>query len=182
MFGEVVSALQATGGFEATWVGDGDAPIRTALEAGGITVTGWLPARHVPTVIAGQTVYLHTASWEAALPIAVFEAIEAGLPVVVRRIKAYRSMLPEEWQFDDVESAVRMIRELAEEPVRRRRVQEQSDLIAELRKDSPDRVLAAAYRRISTTSGTARGARRHQPGDSNRTGHRQGAPNTKVSR
>jgi hypothetical protein len=72
----------------------------------------------------------------------------AGVPVVVRRNACYQSVLPDEWQFDDVASAVRLIRELAEEPARRRRVQEQFDLIDELRKSSPDMVLAAHYREI----------------------------------
>ena len=109
IFIQILSALRASGCIEATWVGDGTAPARTALENNSVAVTGWLPAGHVPAAIAGQSVYLHTARWEAAVPIAVLDALDAGLPIVVRRNRAYRSMLPEEWQFDDVASAVRMI-------------------------------------------------------------------------
>ncbi|OBI74855.1 glycosyltransferase [Mycobacterium sp. E740] len=177
LFSEIVSALRETGDIEATWVGDGDASTRTALQAQNVCVTGWLPAREVPKVLAGQDVYLHTAGWEAAAPLVVFEAIEAGLPVVVRRITAYRSMLPLEWQFDDAASAVRMIRELQQEPARSRRVREQFELLAELRRDSPDLVLAAAYRRILIRSGAAlrtKSDRLHRNG-------RQHAPSKKVS-
>jgi glycosyltransferase involved in cell wall biosynthesis len=147
MFVQIISALRASGPVEATWVGDGEDRAKAALERTGVAVTGWLPARDVPRVMAEYTVYLHTAGWEG-MPIAVLEAMVAGVPVVVRRNPCYRLVLPDGWQFDDAASAVRLIRELAEEPQRRRRIKEQFDLIAELRKSSPDTVLAAYYREI----------------------------------
>lgn len=146
MFAEIVTALQGENDIRATWVGDGPEPLRAALEAAGVTVTGWLPAREVGNALQGQTVYLHTSSWEGG-PIALREAMDAGLPVVVRRNPAYEGYLPQEWQFDDVGAAVRMIRALAEEPARSQRVSEQFKVLAEHRKSGPDVVLAAAYRR-----------------------------------
>jgi glycosyltransferase involved in cell wall biosynthesis len=145
MFADIVSALRAGGRIEATWVGDGEDPAKAQLEDAGVTVTGWLPVRDVPRVIADYSVYLHTAGWEG-MPIAVIEAMAAGVPVVVRRNQCYLSVLPDGWQFDDVASAVRMIRALADGPERRRRVHEQYDLLTELRKSGPDMVLAAYYR------------------------------------
>lgn len=147
MFAQIISALRASGPVEATWVGDGEEGAKAVLDDTAIAVTGWVPVRDVPDVVADNTVYLHTAGWEG-MPIAVLEAMTAGVPVVVRRNACYKSVLPDEWQFDDVTSAVRLIRELAKEPDRRRRVQEQFDLIDELRKSSPDAVLAALYREI----------------------------------
>jgi glycosyltransferase involved in cell wall biosynthesis len=147
MFAQIVSALRAGGPVEATWVGDGEDEAKAVLDDTGVAVTGWVPIRDVPRVVADYTVYLHTAGWEG-MPIAVLEAMVAGVPVVVRRNACYESVLPDEWQFDDVSSAVRLIHELADEPERRRRVQEQFDLMSELRKRSPDMVLAAYYREI----------------------------------
>jgi glycosyltransferase involved in cell wall biosynthesis len=153
MFAEIVSVLRTGGPVDATWVGDG--PARGVLEDIGVAVTGWQPVHKVPELISSYTVYLHTAGWEAGCPIAVLEAMAAGVVVAVRRNPAYKSVLPEEWQFDDVSSAVRLIRELAEEPERRYRVREQFDLIAELRKSSPEMVLAAAYRETLRKSRSA---------------------------
>jgi glycosyltransferase involved in cell wall biosynthesis len=148
MFVQILSMLRAADDVEATWVGDGVGHARNELERSGVVVTGWLPVQQVPAAISGHTVYVHTAGWEAALPIAAIDAMDAGLPVVVRRNPAYRSMLPEEWQFDDAPSAVRMIRALARQPTRQHRIREQFDLIAELRKDCPELVLALEYRRL----------------------------------
>lgn len=148
MFVRIVSMLRATGDVEATWVGDGAATAREGLELSGVAVTGWLPVQQVPAAIWGHTVYLHTAGWEAALPIAAIDAMDSGLPLVMRRNPAYRSMLPEDWQFDDAMSAVEMIRALARQPARQRRIREQFDLIVELRKDCPEIVLALEYRRL----------------------------------
>jgi len=156
-FAEIVSALRVDGQVEATWVGDGPGPLRDALETADVAVTGWLPAREVPQALREHTVYLHTAQWEAAVPIAVIEAMEAGLPVVVRRNPAYDSLLPQEWQFDDVDAAVRALRLLAREPARGRRIREQFNVLDELRKKSPDVVLAAAYRRLVRGSGPEAG-------------------------
>jgi glycosyltransferase involved in cell wall biosynthesis len=148
MFAEIVAALRVGGCVEATWVGDGPEPLRAALETADVAITGWLPAREVPTALSGQSVYLHTAQWEGAVPMTVYEAMDAGLPVVVRRHPSYDSLLPPEWQFDDVSAAVRMIRLLAQEPARECRVGEQLNLLAELRKMRPGAVLPAVYRRL----------------------------------
>jgi len=125
------------------------------LELSGVAVTGWLPVQQVPAAISGHSVYVHTAGWEAALPIAAIDAMDAGLPVVIRRNPAYRAMLPEDWQFDDAASAVEMIRGLAAQPARQRRIREQFDLIVELRKDCPEVVLALEYRRLLQKAKTA---------------------------
>lgn len=151
MFARIIAALRADCDVEATWVGDGSQALRAPLEAVDVDVSGWLSARDVPASLQGQTVYLHTSSWEGG-PIALREAMDAGLPVVVRRNPAYEAYLPQEWQFDDVTEAVRMVRLLAEEPARSRRVSDQFDLLAEHRKSGPDIVLAPAYRRRLTRS------------------------------
>ncbi|WP_083562424.1 glycosyltransferase [Mycobacterium malmoense] len=158
MFAQIVAALRVDRCVEATWVGDGPEPGRCTLQTADITVTGWLAAREVPAALEGQTVYLHTSRWEGG-PIALCEAMEAGLPVVVRRNPAYEGYLPEEWQFDEVDEAARMIRLLAEEPARSQRINEQFKVLAEQRKNGPDIVLAVAYRRLMGRSG--RPARHH---------------------
>ncbi|MCH9734003.1 MAG: glycosyltransferase, partial [Actinomycetia bacterium] len=140
LFLGILAALRSTGQVEATWVGDGSADARSRLDAAGVSVTGWIPAAKVHDAIVDHTVYLHTAAWEASVPIAVLDAMNSGLPVVVKRNLAYRGLLPEAWQFDDIASAVGMIRELSEPRMRRRRIQAQFNLLNELRNHSPDKV------------------------------------------
>ncbi|MGB0972279.1 MAG: glycosyltransferase [Mycobacterium sp.] len=158
MFLDILAAVRSSGPAEATWVGDaeptwvrdGGAVGRDDLTAADVSVTGWLDVAEVPEAIAGHTAYLHTAAWEASVPIAVLDAMVCGLPVVVRRNSAYQGLLPESWQFDDVATAVAMIRDLTEPEVRHRRIEEQYKLMADLRKRSPDKVLGDMYRQIST--------------------------------
>ncbi|MGQ9409812.1 glycosyltransferase [Mycolicibacterium gilvum] len=147
MFLEILAMLRSDGPVAATWVGDGDPGVRDDLVGEGVSVTGWLPMEAVPNAVAGHTAYLHTARWEAG-PIAVLDAMIAGLPVVVRRIPSYEGLLPQSWQFDDVASAAEMIRELADPDTRRSRIRDQLELVSELRKRSPDVVMANIYRRI----------------------------------
>ncbi len=146
LFMEIVASLRESAAVSATWVGDGETEFRSQLEAGGVRVTGWLAASEVPSAIGGHTVYVHTAGWEASVPIAVLDAMSIGLPVVVKRNAAYRSILPEAWQFDDSPAACAMIREFIDPDTRRRRIQQQFGLLDDLRLRGPQAVLADAYR------------------------------------
>ena len=82
-----------------------------------------MSADEVPGVLAEQSLYVHTAHWEAAVPLAVMDAMRAGLVVALRRCDAYRDMLPDDWQFDDVDGAVRMISTLRDPEARRARLE-----------------------------------------------------------
>lgn len=152
LFARIVTALRSAlpgTEVEATWIGTGDDTAAvTALEQAGVRITGWVPASEVTDLLAGQSVYVHTAAWEAATPIAVLDAMACGLVVAVRRNDAYRDMLPADWLFDDVTQAVDLIRRLADPPVGEARAQAQFDTLAALRAHGPDVVLARAYREL----------------------------------
>lgn len=68
-----------------TWVGDGDAVMKSELEQAGVTVTGWLPNTQVQKHLARADLYLHSASWEGA-PITLLEAAAVGTPILARGI------------------------------------------------------------------------------------------------
>ncbi|MDI9915073.1 glycosyltransferase [Rhodococcus sp. IEGM 1379] len=68
-----------------TWVGDGDAVMRSDLEQAGVTVTGWLPNAQVRQHLARADLYLHSARWEGA-PVTLLEAAAVGTPVLARGI------------------------------------------------------------------------------------------------
>ena len=72
-----------------TWVGSGSSPsLQRLLNEAGVTVTGWLPREDVLKYVARAGVYVHTAAWEAGVPLALLEAANAGLPVLARNISA----------------------------------------------------------------------------------------------
>ena len=98
----------------ATWVGDGDADHRAPLDAAAIDVTGWAPAERVARELETGGVYLHTAAWEG-FPLALLEALAADLPVVARRIPAFRDM-PDDWLFDDVTRGAEQVLDALDRP------------------------------------------------------------------
>lgn len=84
-FAEVVHAARARcPDLRATWIGDGDPARRAALEAAGITVTGWLDSSSMVRALAGGGIHVHSAAYEG-FPLAVLDAAQAGLPVLMRR-------------------------------------------------------------------------------------------------
>ena len=68
-----------------TWVGDGEPADVLNLQQAGVEVTGWLSADEVKHKLSQSDIYLQTSLWEG-MPIAVIEAMAAGLPCVVSNI------------------------------------------------------------------------------------------------
>ncbi|WP_448611160.1 glycosyltransferase [Geodermatophilus sp. URMC 60] len=147
LFADVVTALRDTGvPVEGTWMGAGDdREALAALQQANVALTGWIPSPRVPALLAEQSVYVHTAAWEGG-PIAVLDAMAAGLIVVVRRIDAYEGLLPGHWLFDDVSEAVEMIRTLSNPPAREARLQEQRMTLERFEEQGPAVVLGEVYR------------------------------------
>lgn len=69
----------------AKWIGGGEGAIDAPAD---IEVTGWRTPEGVAAELAELDVYLHTAAWEAAVAIAVLDAVECGLPILARPIPA----------------------------------------------------------------------------------------------
>lgn len=73
------------------WIGDGDLDLRRMLEGAGVRVTGWLERPEISRLLSEAGVYVHTAAWEGA-PLALLEAVGAGLPVAARDIPALAAL------------------------------------------------------------------------------------------
>jgi glycosyltransferase involved in cell wall biosynthesis len=151
-FADVVTALRETGvPVEGTWIGAGDdGEALAALQRANVRLTGWVPSPRVPALLAEQSFYVHTAAWEGG-PIAVLDAMAAGLTVVVRRIDAYEGLLPGHWLFDDLSEAVEMIRTLSHPPAREARLQEQRVTLERFEERGPAAVLGEVYRETART-------------------------------
>jgi len=93
-FARVVASLRkADRPLEVQWLGGGDEPYPAMLRDVGVEVSGWLPAPEVEARLASADLYLHTAAWEG-FPLAVIEAHFAGLPILVRPIRAFGNIAP----------------------------------------------------------------------------------------
>ena len=79
-----VAALQRDLGdrIQITWIGGGAGADAADLAAAGTEVTGWLDAEGARARLAAADVLVHAARWEG-FPLVVFEAIAAGVPVVI---------------------------------------------------------------------------------------------------
>ncbi|UUU21793.1 glycosyltransferase family 4 protein [Streptomyces sp. DSM 40750] len=73
------------------WIGEGDRDLRRLLEGAGVRVTGWLERPEIHRLLSEAAVYVHTAAWEGA-PLALLEAVGAGLPVAARDIPALAAL------------------------------------------------------------------------------------------
>lgn len=71
------------------WVGDGDADSAAMLRAAGVQVTGWVDADEVRRWMARASVYVQVSRWEG-MPMAVLQAMAAGLPCVVTDVPGNR--------------------------------------------------------------------------------------------
>lgn len=80
-FACIAEAFQADPRFRFVWVGDG--PGRNQLEAAGVEVSGWLSPPEAQKRLQEADLYLSTALWEG-LPFAVLEAMNHGLPLLLR--------------------------------------------------------------------------------------------------
>lgn len=78
---------------EFTWVGGGDDPnVSELLAEAGVQVSGWLPQTGCWERIAAADLYLHSSKVEG-FPLTVLDAAALGVPILVRDIDAFSSLL-----------------------------------------------------------------------------------------
>jgi glycosyltransferase involved in cell wall biosynthesis len=117
-FRNIAQAFMSSPNINFTWVGDGDAQSRLALERAGVIVTGWHSRDEVLKHLAFCDVYLSTSLWEG-LPVALMEAQAIGLVLVVRDCAGNRDMvLPEVTGkiFTDVYDAIACLQHVISHP------------------------------------------------------------------
>ena len=71
----------------ARWIGGVDLGFSDSiLRDAGVEITGWLTPPEVLEWVADSGVYVHTAAWEAGVPLSIFDAASLEIPVLVRAI------------------------------------------------------------------------------------------------
>ncbi|GAA2002660.1 glycosyltransferase [Microbacterium ulmi] len=93
-FLRIVGRLRAAGvDVDPMWIGDSETGSSKALSSGGVSMTGWITGQDLVDALSSLDVYIHSAAWEG-FPIAVLDAHQLGLPILVRPITAFGRLDP----------------------------------------------------------------------------------------
>ena len=94
------------------------------MRQAGVTVTGWLDRAAALAQLATLDLYLQTSRWEG-LPVAVLEAMAAGLPVLATNVIGNRDLIQEGengYLCSDAATFTQHLLHLAAEPATRQRL------------------------------------------------------------
>lgn len=115
---------------EAVWIGDGDERMRRFLSDAGVRVTGWLGAEALAALLSEGGTYIHSARYEG-LPLSVLDAVQCGLPVLLRRTDSFAGVLEERQADTPAQLAAEAVRLLRDRDSYQRAIQQSRPWLAE---------------------------------------------------
>jgi len=147
-FARAVEAVRAAGiDVSATWIGDGERPLRDRLVSAHIEVTGWLPRdESLQRLAQPGGIYLHSARWEG-FPFAILEAHDAGLPLVIRDIPTLADF-PFPLRIQDPHEVAQVVKELESADARADAVAASADVLSGNSPELQRERLLAVYRGV----------------------------------
>lgn len=132
LFASIAAALRGEG-VEFVWIGGGEPSGEAALRAAGVAVSGWCNRDEALRQLATLDIYIQTSLWEG-LPVAVIEAMAAGLPVVATNVVGNRDLVrngENGWLAEDRDDFLARLVPLIEDPAARRALGEQARAFAQ---------------------------------------------------
>lgn len=86
------AATAAAARLKWVWIGEGEQHYQDVLRDAGVHVTGRLDNNETAEVLAGASVFIHTAAWEGNTMPLLLQAAGTGLPVVARQLRAMEAL------------------------------------------------------------------------------------------
>jgi len=115
-FNQVAMALVHRTDVRFLWVGTGE--LDHLLTSPNITITGWLAKTQIQELLSSSHIYLSTSTWEG-LSFAVLEAMERGLPLLLRRCVGNVDQVVDGlngYGFSSLEEAIARANQMADRP------------------------------------------------------------------